>query len=132
MQQITPTRQISSNIAPFVLCPVVKRVRVGDRDIEDEDTCSATIRVDVNPLVRKDQRVLLSLYEWSVENPATYLLDAPGQGEDSGSLSIPVRRIKRGNYLVRLIVDGAESQLDIDRDPDSDTYNWYSGPRIRI
>jgi hypothetical protein len=40
--------------------------------------------------------------------------------------------VKVGEYLVRLLVDGAESQLVVDNDPNSDTYEWFVGPRIAI
>jgi hypothetical protein len=127
-----PTRQVASNLAPFVLCPVIKTIEVRDLEEEDETTCSATLTLEASPIVRANQRVLLSLYEWSVDSPAIYLLDAPELSEDTTSLSIPVQRIKRGNYLVRLVVDGAESQLGVDTDPDSVTYNWYTSPRISL
>ena len=32
----------------------------------------------------------------------------------------------------RLMVDGAESQLHVDDDPDSVTYEWYVGPKVVV
>lgn len=45
---------------------------------------------------------------------------------------IPIIDVKAGEYLVRLHVDGAESQLGIDTQPESLTFNWYNSPRIVI
>lgn len=98
----------------------------------DDSHCAATLRVEVTPRIRPEQAVLLSLYEWSVAEPATYLVDVPPRTEESSELILPLHAIKPGEYLVRLVVDGAESPLGIDQDPDSPTFNWYDSPRILL
>ena len=37
-----------------------------------------------------------------------------------------------GDYLLRLRVDGAESPLETDTDPNSPTFNQYIGPKVTI
>ena len=45
---------------------------------------------------------------------------------------MPIRDVKPGEYLVRLLIDGAESQLEVDTEPGSPTQDWYVGPKILI
>jgi len=125
-----PQPCVLSNPAPFTLCPVIKSVQVTQLEVMDEEHCSAMLQIEVTPRIGPDQVVLLSLYEWSVAQPATYLVDVPPRTQESSLLTLPLRAIKPGDYLVRLVVDGAESPLGIDADPESPTFNWYDSPRI--
>lgn len=125
-----PQPCVISNSAPFTLCPVIKSVRVSALDGVDDESYSALLHLEVTPRIGADQSVLLSLYEWSVAQPATYLVDTPPRIQESDQLTIPLRAIKPGEYLVRLIVDGAESILGTDQNPNSPTFNWYDSPRI--
>ncbi len=127
-----PSLGLSSSPAPFTLCPLVQAIQVEDILDHDGDTCAACLALTVSPPVGARQGVMLSLYEWSTQEPASYLVDVPPRDQDSDHLLITVRGIQPGTYLVRLIVDGAESPLDIDSDPSSPTYQWYAQPRIAI
>ena len=127
-----PTLRISSNPVPFTLCPVVQSVQVDDVTDHDGDTCAARLALTVTPAVGSRQGVMLSLYEWSTQQPASYLIEVPPRDQDSAQITVTVQGIQPGTYLVRLIIDGAESPLDIDQDPASPTYQWYAQPRIQI
>jgi hypothetical protein len=119
-----------SNSIPLTLCPVIKSVQVTELDVWDDDHCMATLQLEVSPRIRPGQSVLLSLYEWSVHSPATYLIEVPPLLEECSLIAIPLEAIKPGNYLVRLIVDGAESPLGQDENPDSETFQWSDRPRV--
>ncbi|MFH7242461.1 MAG: DUF4255 domain-containing protein [Spirulina sp.] len=127
-----PTLRISSNPAPFTLSPVLQSVQVSEVTDHDGDTCAARLTLTVTPTVGASQGVMLSLYEWSTQQPASYLIEVPPRSEDSDQITVAVQGIQTGTYLVRLIVDGAESPLDIDEDPTSPTYQWYAQPRVQI
>jgi hypothetical protein len=60
------------------------------------------------------------------------MFKASPREEEAVELTIPVEKLKAGEYLVRVQVDGAESLLNSDTNPDSPTFNWYVSPRITI
>ncbi len=131
-QAQAPTLGLSSNPVPFTLCPVLQSVQVEDVTDHDGDTCTARLRLTVSPTVGAGQGVMISLYEWSTQQPASYLIEVPPRPHDADQLTALVRGIQPGTYLVRLIIDGAESPLDIDSDPTSPTYQWYAHPRVQL
>jgi len=121
-----------SNAAPFVLRPYLVTVEFAARSSQDDDLGAGQLHVQANLIIGAKQRVVVALNEWSADRPVSYLFDAPSRSTDSTTLSIPIKDVKLGDYLVRLMVDGAESQLQIDDNPDSPTYQWYVAPRITI
>jgi hypothetical protein len=76
--------------------------------------------------------VIAVLNEWSTADPQSYLFEALTRDAVSHSIVVPIDNIRSGDYLVRLLVDGAESQLEVDDNPDSPTYEWFIGPRVEI
>ncbi|NET60156.1 MAG: DUF4255 domain-containing protein, partial [Symploca sp. SIO2E6] len=124
--------QVESNVAPFVLCPTVTRVSPGNVEDIDQESCAAEITVQVNLLLGKEQRVVLALNQWSTDNPTSYLFDAPKRRKDTHAVTVSVNKVLPGEYLVRLMVDGAESQLSIDENPNSPTFNWYVAPKVEL
>ncbi|MFP5270858.1 DUF4255 domain-containing protein [Coleofasciculus sp.] len=131
-QPQTFVSSIQSNVSPLVIRPTVTKTTVSKKEIDDEDLRSAEVRVRSNLTIGKKQRVLLALNEIDTNQPAAYLFEASPRQTDVIWVSFPVERMKGGRYLVRLLVDGAESQLIVDTEPDSPTFNQYVGPRISI
>jgi hypothetical protein len=124
-------RNVESNVAPFVLRPTVKTISVQPVD-QNDDLRTANLTVRVNLPVGAKQRVLVSLNEWTINQPSVYMFEAQPRSQDTDEVIIPVIDVKAGEYLVRLHVDGAESQLGIDTQPESATFNWYNSPRVVI
>ena len=60
------------------------------------------------------------------------MFDRPPLTSTNSMIEIPINNVKAGEYLVRIRIDGAESKLGVDDDPDSLTYNWYNSPRLVI
>lgn len=90
---------------------------------------SSTIVVKVEPPVGPRQRAVLLLNRR--EAPAT-AFSFPAQARDAptAALSFPVRGLPTGTYLVRVRVDGVESQLAVATDgPDKGA---YAAPRVVI
>jgi hypothetical protein len=125
-------RQSESNVLPFVLRPRLKSIEVLSQSGRGEDLRSAELSIQVNLQVGRAQRVLLLLNEWSVENPKIYVFTVPSRQIDTDRLQISVQDVQAGHYLVRLQIDGADSLLEVDTQPDSPTLNWYHSPKVLI
>lgn len=121
-----------SNAAPFVLRPRLLHVQLMAGQAEEEETRSGRLQLQTNLTIGAKQRVVMVLNEWQTESPASYLFDALNREQDGTLITIPFQAVKPGDYLVRLMVDGAESQLQVDDNPDSPTYEWYVGPRVTL
>ena len=125
-------RQAESNVLPFVLRPGLKTIQVIQQSGHEDDLRLAELSILVNLQVGAEQRVRLLLNEWSVDNPKIYVFSVPPRQDDTDRLTIEVQDIHAGEYLVRLQIDGADSLLDVDSQPDSPTFNWYHSPKILI
>ncbi|MDJ0717752.1 MAG: DUF4255 domain-containing protein [Prochloraceae cyanobacterium] len=108
------------------------------------------LKLRLNLIAQRRQQIVLLLNELvdsSVERPVqTYSFSSPAlllpEGETpsevpfeehkSNILVFSVRGVQSGNYLVRVKIDGAESLLAIDLDPNSPTFKQYSKPTLMI
>jgi hypothetical protein len=102
-----------SNAAPLVLRP---RIAVVQAEVTD-----ALVPLELEPPVGRRQRVKLFLNE--LDAPATraphaYVFDAPAQNgiadplvTETDRIDFPVAGVEPATYLVRVLVDGAESEL---------------------
>jgi hypothetical protein len=52
--------------------------------------------------------------------------------ETTASITFAMSGVASDEYLLRVQVDGAESPLTVDTDPDSPTFNQYIEPRVTI
>jgi hypothetical protein len=124
-------RNVESNVAPFVLRPTIKNIRV--QPVEQNDELKTVhLLIQINLPVGIKQRVTVALNEWTVSQPAIYIFEAQPRNQDTDEIVVPAIDVKAGEYLVRLHVDGAESPLGVDSQPDSPTFNWYNSPRVVI
>ncbi len=134
-QQGIFNKWVDSNAVPFVLCPTILEVvfaNIEDVDDSEDESRAGMVIVQVNITISQKQRVVLALNEWSINKPVAYMFEASPRHADTRSISIPIKDVKPGEYLVRLQVDGAESQMNIDKNPDSPTFNWYISPKVLI
>jgi hypothetical protein len=141
----TPHRGVESNVAAFVLRPrIVEPVGVSNLQIAENNLRSANINLTVTPAIGDAQRVIVLLNEinlpvTSPPGPAaiaqSYSFNAPsripqsppaGPPGASATITIPIRGVKAGTYLVRIQVDGAESPLG------SDAAGQYKSPQVTI
>ncbi len=125
-------RGAESAATPFVLRPRVMSVVVETVEETDNDTRDAVLQILLNLTVGRAQTVVLALNEYTTDNPTSYMFDIPQRDHDSTQVSIPVEDVKPGEYLVRILIDGAESQLEVDTEPDSPTKDCYIGPKALI
>ncbi len=127
-----PHYGFESNVAPFVLRPSITAPVTADNvqnNVDNINLRQANITVSVNPPIGKKQRVILLLNEKVQEKPLSYTFLAGTRDADVSAITIPVRGVKPGAYLVRLQVDGAETLLQVDPDPDNPQ---FTGPEVVI
>ncbi|MBT9314894.1 DUF4255 domain-containing protein [Leptothoe spongobia] len=122
----------ASNACPFVLRPTITSIQTDELEGLDDDPRTGSLKISTQLPVGQNQRVIIALNEWSVENPAIYLFEASPRKIETDCLTIPINNVKPGEYLIRLQVDGADSQLGVDTDPNSRTFNWFNSPRVVI
>ncbi len=122
-------RFVESNIAAFVLRPRI----TGNVVLNETQT---VVTVPVSPTIGKQQRVILLLNQrpngFSGGELAAYTFAAPTRDADTEAIAIPISNVQAGVYLVRLQVDGAESLLAVDSNPNSPTFNQYIEPTVTI
>ncbi len=99
-----------SNVAAFVIHPIITAF-VAQVENSGDNLRTAEITVKFQPKVGKAQRVVLLLNEVSVNSPVAYSFLVAPRTEDTDAITIPVKNVKPGTYIVRVQVDGAESPL---------------------
>ncbi|MEH1868203.1 MAG: DUF4255 domain-containing protein [Nostoc sp.] len=101
---------VESNVAAFVIHPTITAF-VAQVENSGDNLRTAEITVKFQPKVGKAQRVVLLLNEVSVNSPVAYSFLVAPRTEDTDAITIPVKNVKPGTYIVRVQVDGAESPL---------------------
>jgi hypothetical protein len=96
----------------------------------EDDLCSAEIRVQVDLIVGKLQRALIFLNQVSSYDSSAYIFQAKSPQENTNRVTFPIFNVTPGEYLVRVQIDGAESPLLVDTDPESETHDRYIGPIV--
>ncbi len=141
---------VESGISPIVLHPVIAKTN-GTYDISTtpvqlpgEPPGVGVMVKNIRPAIGKEQRVVLMLNEVNPNPgqplsppgrlPRAYSFQSPSRGssdttptpDTSDSITIPIKNVVPGTYLVRLQVDGAESLLDTNSD------GRYVAPQVTI
>ncbi len=119
----TDRRGAESNLEAFVLSPTLSGQSLDDisssENSDEETVISGSLSVNVNPVVYKEQRIMLLMNELSPPagaEPKSYSFLLPTIfWEDKESplttVSFPISNVRSGDYLLRIQVDGAESPL---------------------
>jgi Pvc16 N-terminal domain len=144
-----PDFAIESNAIAFVLCPTI----MGEPQVEAWDInqqllpdqnvqLSATdprqgeIKVELNVNVDPTQRILLIMNK--MINPGepssliSFIYRAKNMNMTSSTVSFVYQNLQVGEYLIRVQVDGAESEFIVDEDPKSPTFDQVLGPKVVI
>jgi Pvc16 N-terminal domain len=149
-----PHRGSESNVAAFVLRPTItlpRRQAAMQRETATDPVtgnaitrCSGNLRVNFTPAVGRNQRVVLLLNPLQATTPPrAYSFAAPvGNGlssteETTTGILFPIQQVIADTYLVRVQVDGAESLLTVQVDPDQPDRPdpadpRYIAPQVRI
>jgi hypothetical protein len=117
-----PHGGFESNAAPFILSPTITTtppitVKRGE-----------TLRIDIRPSVGSDQRVSLLVGD------RTLVIPPRPPGDPAATLAFPIPvDFPPGTVPVRVQIDGAQSQLDIDQNTNSPTFGQFLGtPNMTI
>jgi len=143
-----------SSGVPLVVCPRVVQTSVSQVTEADENLYDVMLGVQLDLNVSPQQKTILSLTEWwsatddrwrlleekAIEAPVTYLFAGSQRERVANTLEFAAAEIKSGEYLVRILVDGAESPLETDstewldsaRRDRNPQFNWYIGPRFTL
>lgn len=120
-----PHRGVESNIVAFVLHPAIIQDDMTDPDspyhitvdnaVTTDGIVSADIEVEFAPPAGRTQRVVLLLNEFDPPTdrpPRAYSFPAPARTVDSeDTITFAISGVLSGEYLVRIQIDGAASQL---------------------
>lgn len=122
---------VESNISSFVLHPTIEEIEVSNRQGTGDNLRSADLKITVNPAVVKKQRIVLIMNEISSVEPASYTF-VKESSETNVEIKMHISGVKAAEYLIRVQVDGAQSQLIIDTNDNSPTFNQYISPKVGI
>lgn len=142
-------RGVESAAVPFVLRPQVMSVAIASLEEGDEEDYNGELSIELNLPVDPPQRVVMALNQRfdpddpddpddpvtppTLEQPLhSYLFDGAVRSQTTSTLTIPIQKVQAGEYLVRVLVDGAESQLVVDDDAESETFEQFVGPIVRV
>ena len=119
-----PHSGFESNVAPFMLAPQITTpppltVKAG-----------TTLTLGVNPPVGRAQRATLVVGARSILVPARPAAGPP----TSATLDFPIPAdFPIGDFPIRLQIDGAQSPLEIDQNPNSPTFGQLTGnPKVSV
>jgi hypothetical protein len=108
-----PHRGFESNVAAYVLHPTYGGLVLTPAPAA-ATPYTGTARVTITPDVGRAQRVLLLLNSHSLTPPQSYAFTAGARQHDTDPVDVPVEDVVRGDYYVRVQVDGAESPVDLE------------------
>lgn len=142
-----PHDGVESNLAVFVLQPVINKKPDNSYDISvvatvpppvsipvsipnpPDGTRAADVTIKVTPNVAVGQRTALLMSEFQAADPpghnytfANPPLTLPAGQTDTNTLLFHISEVLPGDYLVRVQVDGANSPLDSNSDPNNPTF----------
>jgi hypothetical protein len=128
---LEPHRGVQSNVEAFVLSPRIDNITISNIQGAGDNPRSAEIELEIAPEIKERQKVILHLNEF-VAGPVTEPLNAysfqlaDALTNPATTITISVSGVEAGDYLVRIMVDGAESPLETDGE------GKYNAPQISI
>jgi hypothetical protein len=123
----------ASNVAALVLRPRIPQDGGGAYQIT-HNPGPGTLDVVLTPEVAPEQRVELLLNEF---RPAAgpgraYRIDAAERTAVTDTVTFSVDDVAAGTYLVRVVVSGAETTLDVEADETSPNAGYYVTPAFTV
>jgi hypothetical protein len=130
-----------SNVVPVVIHPRIRPTAGGhlvaaeDVTAEPDGTLRGTLSLTVDPAVgfSQDVEVVLNALDGSGASLSftDERRDGPGAPAVSNTLDIPFTGLPAGDHLVRVVVDGADSPLDVQTTP-GPNQGAYVAPRVTV
>jgi hypothetical protein len=110
----TPHRGFESNVAAFVLHPTFGGLTSLTPVPAGATPYTGTATVTVTPQVGRAQRVVLLLNSRVTSPAQSYAFVADPRASDAAPIKVLLQDVVRGDYFVRVQVDGAESPVNLD------------------
>ncbi len=133
LQVIHPEQKVSSNIVPILLRPTIVSITVSNLKGRGSEGRSADITVVVNLIIDQQQDVALVLSDISLIQAKDYSFNlSKHRRTTSDTITFAITGCLPGTYLARLMVDSAESLLNVDTNRDSPTFDQYIEPTVVI
>jgi len=129
-----------SNVVPIVVHPRIQpdgaghKVSIQGDSVGPAGIHAGTLDVSVDPPVGNRQEVSVLLNALGGGGAFSFFderRDTPLAPQTTNDLSIAYFGVPAGDYLVRVVVSGAESPLDVETAP-GPTLGTYSAPRVAI
>jgi hypothetical protein len=114
-----------SNAVDFILTPVISSVF---SDVGDGRIWQVYLTTDI--LIRDEDVAHLLLNESRLQ--MSYSLPVAGEMKHGKQIIVPVSNVRAGTYLVRLVVNGVSTALEMDTTPNSPSYGRFIGPQVTI
>jgi len=128
----TPAVEVS-NTLPLTLRPAItaSNVAIGSTDtVDGQPVSSGTVTLTIDPPVGRAQKATVLLN--TAGGGPMHRLEAPANNgaaanvDEVAQIAFAFRRLRRGPYLIRVSVDGAESLLTVDGG------GVYDGPEVTL
>jgi Pvc16 N-terminal domain len=110
----TPHRGFESNVAAFVLRPTYGGLTFSPPLGGGATPYTGTATVAVTPGAGRAQHIVLLLNSRTTTPAHSYAFVANPRTSDVAPIEVPLEDVERGDYFVRVQVDGAESPVDLD------------------
>jgi Pvc16 N-terminal domain len=144
-----PDFAIESNAIAFILCPSIVEDSVqvvnhppaggwlgGVFQSNNRDPRNGDIILRVDNNVTPSQRVLITMNQLltseTKDNLISFIFRAQDRQIDTCQLTFPFERLQPGEYLIRVQIDGADSELKVDTKAKSPTLGQFIGPKVII
>ncbi|GAC1341983.1 MAG: DUF4255 domain-containing protein [Ktedonobacteraceae bacterium] len=105
----------ASNAVPFVLHPTITQFRAQHTKTDAGGLVSGDLAVTVDVLIGTKQQVSVLVINPDPKAPASYSFLAAPLTATGNTVTVPISGVKAAQYLVRIMVDGAESVLENDQ-----------------
>ncbi|MGD2116141.1 MAG: Pvc16 family protein, partial [Acidobacteriota bacterium] len=128
----TPHTGPESNVTAVVLRPTLVAVNIEKTPTRKPPIPPPVAMVEIQPPVDADQRAALLLRGTVGDGGEGYTLSTPPRTEDGAVIELSLAGVEPGDYLASVQVDGAESPLEVDDDPESPTFRRFIGPKVTV
>ena len=130
-----PHHGVQSNVEAFILSPQIENINITNIQGTGDALRSANIELQVTPDIQETQKVILLLNEfipgnatvpsnaYSFQATPLALASPPGPTD---TITFQVSNVVAGDYLVRVMIDGAQSPLG------TDSNGKYNAPQVAI
>lgn len=109
-------RGFTSNAEAIVLSPSKPTDIIKDLQNQGNEIYSGSIKLKFKPLPREEQQTTLILNNLDINSPIsyTYQREYSDLTIDNDVITIPIEEVKKGEYLIRIMIDNAISPVEID------------------